>query len=51
VDRVRIEPAALGPDVSLIGLLPIVNDRIGDPAFAPGSHRPPSAVLQQGAGT
>ena len=37
-DRVRIEPAALGGDVSLIGGLPIVNDRIGDPAFA-GSQR------------
>lgn len=51
VDRIRIEPAALGGDVSLIGLLPIVNDRIGDPAFTAGSHRPPSAALQQGAGT
>jgi hypothetical protein len=29
---VRIERAALGGDVSLIGLLPIVNDRIGDAA-------------------
>ena len=44
VDRVRIEPAALGGDVSLIGSLPIVNDRIGDPAFAAGSHRPPNAA-------
>jgi glucokinase len=43
LDRVRIEPAALGGDVSLIGSLPIVNDRIGDPAFLAGSH------LQQGA--
>jgi glucokinase len=51
VDGVRIEPAALGGDVSLIGLLPIVNDRIGDPAFGAGSHRPPPAALQQGAGT
>jgi glucokinase len=42
-DRVRILPAALGPDVSLIGSLPIVNDRIDDPAFAAGSH------AQQGA--
>ena len=33
LDRVRIEPAALGGDVSLIGALPIVNDRIGDPAY------------------
>ncbi|HJP70331.1 MAG TPA: ROK family protein [Candidatus Limnocylindria bacterium] len=51
VDRIRIEPAALGGDVSLIGLLPIVNDRIGDPAFAAGSRRPPPAAMQQGAGT
>ncbi|HET8776057.1 MAG TPA: ROK family protein [Candidatus Limnocylindria bacterium] len=51
VDRIRIEPAALGGDVSLIGLLPIVNDRIGDPAFMTGSHRPPAAALEQGAGT
>jgi predicted NBD/HSP70 family sugar kinase len=49
--RVRIEPAALGGDVSLIGLLPIVNDRIGDPAFKTGSRRPPAAALQQGAGS
>ncbi|HEU4862864.1 MAG TPA: ROK family protein [Candidatus Limnocylindria bacterium] len=49
--RVRIQPAALGGDVSLIGLLPIVNDRIGDPAFNTGSHRPPAAALQQGAGS
>jgi glucokinase len=31
--RVRIEMAALGDDVSLIGSLPIVNERIGDPAY------------------
>jgi glucokinase len=49
--RVRIEPAALGGDVSLVGLLPIVNDRIGDPAFKTGSRRPPAAALQQGAGS
>ena len=49
LDGVRIEPAALGGDVSLIGALPIVNDRIGDPAFVTGSHRPPAAALQQGA--
>jgi glucokinase len=39
VDRVRIEPAALGGDVSLIGSLPIVNDRIGDPAYQSGTHQ------------
>jgi glucokinase len=49
IDRVRIEPAALGGDVSLIGSLPIVNDRIGDPAYAVGSQRSASAAVQQGA--
>jgi glucokinase len=49
VDRVRIEPASLGPDVSLIGLLPIVNDRIGDPSFADGSSAAPLVAAQQGA--
>ena len=48
--RVRVLPAALGDDVSLIGLLPIVNERIGDPAFAAGSHRPQvAASTAQGA--
>ena len=37
LDKVRIVPAALGGDVSLIGSLPIVNDRIDDPAYALGS--------------
>ena len=49
VDRVRIQPAALGGDVSLVGSLPIVNDRIGDPAYAAGSRQPPPAAQQQGA--
>ncbi|HEX9609803.1 MAG TPA: ROK family protein [Candidatus Limnocylindria bacterium] len=31
--RVRVVPPALGDDVSLIGALPIVNDRLDDPAF------------------
>jgi glucokinase len=48
LDRVRIEPAALGGDVSLIGLLPILNDRIGDPAFLAGSQGPQLAATQQG---
>jgi glucokinase len=48
VDRVRIVPAALGPDVSLIGTVPIVKERIGDPRFD-GSHRPQTAAAQQGA--
>ena len=48
--RVRVVPAALGDDVSLIGLLPIVNERIGDPAFAGGWHRPQTAAIaEQGA--
>ena len=34
--RVRILAAQLGDDVSLIGLLPIVNERLSDPAF--GAH-------------
>ena len=48
LDRVRIEPAALGGDVSLIGLVPILNDRIGDPAFIAGSQGPQLAATQQG---
>jgi glucokinase len=49
VDRVRIVPAALGPDVSLIGVLPIVHERIGDLPRG-GSHRPQTAAAhQQGA--
>jgi glucokinase len=47
--RVRIEPAGLGPDVSLIGTLPIVQERIGDPHYGGGSHRPQEAATQQGA--
>lgn len=43
-DRIRIEPAALGGDVSLIGLLPIVNQRIGDPALGAGSEASPVAT-------
>lgn len=46
--RTRIEPAALGGDVSLIGLLPIVNDRMGDPAYA-GSQASLAATTVQGA--
>lgn len=46
VDNVRIVPAALGRDVSLIGGLPIVNDRINDPAFATGSRQQQGAILQ-----
>ena len=44
LDKVRIVPAALGADVSLIGSLPIVNERIDDPAYAIGS-----TTSQQGA--
>jgi glucokinase len=34
--RVRVVPAEHGDDVSLIGLLPIVNERLNDPAFRRG---------------
>jgi glucokinase len=44
LDRVRIVPPAFGADVSLIGGLPIVNDRIDDPAYAAGS-RPQQGAL------
>ena len=48
--RVRVEPAALNEDVSLIGTLPIVAERLGDPAFRNGSHRPRMAATnEQGA--
>jgi glucokinase len=36
--RVRIVPAERGDDVSLVGLLPIVNERLRDPAFRRGAH-------------
>jgi glucokinase len=35
--RARIERARFGDDVSLIGALPIVNERINDPAYARGA--------------
>ena len=48
--RVRVEPAALKDDVSLIGCLPIVNERLADPAFHGGSHpRRKAATIEQGA--
>ena len=34
--RVRVVPAEHGDDVSLIGLLPIVNERLNDPAYRRG---------------
>jgi glucokinase len=37
VRRVRVLPPEHGDDVSLIGLLPIVNERLHDPAFRGGS--------------
>ena len=47
--RVRVVPAELGDDVSLIGTLAIVNERIGDPAFGAGSHLPRQAApVEQG---
>jgi glucokinase len=36
--RVRVLPAEHGDDVSLIGLLPIVNERLHDPAFRRGPN-------------
>ncbi|HET6819805.1 MAG TPA: ROK family protein [Candidatus Limnocylindria bacterium] len=36
--RVRVVPAELGDDVSLIGSLPIVNERLKDPAFQHSVH-------------
>jgi glucokinase len=48
--RVRVVPAALGDDVSLIGTLPIVIERMADPAYRAGSHRPTmAATAEQGA--
>jgi glucokinase len=48
--RVRVAPAQLGDDVSLIGCLPIVNERSGDPAFRAGAPRPTiGASSHQGA--
>lgn len=48
VDRVRIERPVHGGDVSLIGLVPILNDRFGDPAYRAGLHGPRMAATQQG---
>ena len=48
--RVRVVPAELGDDVSLVGCLHIVNERIGDLAFDAGSPRPDTAAsTKQGA--
>lgn len=49
VGRTRLEPAALGGDVSLIGLLPIVNERIHGPAEDAGSPVSRPATAAQGA--
>lgn len=38
--RVRVAPARFGDDVSLIGALPIVNERLDDPAY----RRPPDGT-------
>ncbi len=45
--RVKVAPAELGDDVSLVGCLNIVNERIGDPAYVGGSHRPQMAAVSQ----
>ena len=47
--RVRVAPAELGDDVSLIGCLPIVHERIDDPAYRAGARRPTMASSRQGA--
>jgi glucokinase len=47
--RTRLEPARLGPDVSLIGVVSIVHERIGDRSRSDRSHRPRMAATQQGA--
>ena len=42
--RVRVEQSQLKDDVSLIGILPIVAERLSDPAFRAASHRPRTAA-------
>lgn len=42
--RVRVVLAELGDDVSLIGALPIVNDRIDDPAYRRTTQSVPAAT-------
>lgn len=42
--RVRVAPAELGDDVSLVGTWPIVAERMADPAFSAGSHRSTAAT-------
>ena len=47
--RVRIVPPELGDDVSLIGALSIVNDRIDDPEYRRERRAAPSVPTAQGA--
>ena len=47
--RVRVVAAGLGDDVSLIGGLPIVNDRIDDPAYARATRSTTQASSAPGA--
>jgi predicted NBD/HSP70 family sugar kinase len=48
--RVRVVPPELGEDVSLVGTLPIVIERMADPAYRAGSQRPTMvATAEQGA--
>jgi glucokinase len=49
--RVRVAMAEHGDDVSLIGALPIVNDRIHDPAFRRGTPAEPAAGVSQRSST
>jgi glucokinase len=44
--RVRVAMAEHGDDVSLIGSLPIVNERIDDPAYARGRPIPPPMKMR-----
>lgn len=44
--RVRVSMAEYGADVSLIGSLPIVNERIHDPAYARGRSTTPSMKMR-----
>lgn len=44
--RVRVVPAQHGDDVSLIGSLPIVNERLGDPAYRQGRLPSPQPQMR-----
>jgi glucokinase len=48
--RVRVVPAELGDDVSLIGIHPIVAERMADPAFATAWNRSAAAAPKNAQG-